>query len=141
MSENSPRDSLIERVRDWCKSQPLQLCILFGSQSTGQTHPKSDVDLAIWPTSTPAPRQKLRWIHELQSLLDIDVSLVLVSPDLDPVLGMEIIRHGVVIYEAAPEIWFNKRLDLWHSYNDALPFLRAQFAAVGDFARKVINGA
>jgi predicted nucleotidyltransferase len=136
----SERDMLMERLREWCGRQPLQLCVLFGSQATGQVHPESDVDLAIWPDEAPAPEQKLRWIGELESLVGSDVSLVLVSPDLDPVLGMEIVRHGVVIYEAVPEEWYERRLDLWHAYNDALPFLRAQWETVGNFARKVLDG-
>jgi predicted nucleotidyltransferase len=127
-------------VRDWCAQPPLQLCVLFGSQASGQVHPHSDVDLAVWPNDTPTPEQKLSWIGEIQALLDNEVSLVLVSPDSDPALGMEIVRHGIVVYEAAPEIWFKRRLDLWHTYNDAQPYLRAKLDRVGEFAREVLNG-
>jgi predicted nucleotidyltransferase len=134
-------DEMMDRVRAWCEQRPVRLCVLFGSQVTGRGHPESDIDLAVWPAKTLAPAEKLRWIGELQALLDSEVSLVLVSPELDPVLGMEIVRHGVVVFEAEPEIWFEKRLDLWHTYNDALPFLRAQFAAVGEFAREVRRGS
>ncbi len=132
---------LLERVRQWCERRPVKLCILFGSQAAGRTHARSDVDLALWPTVAITPELKLQWLGELESLLGAEVSLVLVSPALDPVLGMEVVRHGVLVYETAPELWFEKRLDLWHTYNDALPFIRAQMAAVGKFAREVVDGS
>lgn len=138
--EAAKQETLIASVREWCSRHPVSVCVLFGSQATRQVHPGSDVDLAVWPEQAPTPGQKLRWIGELETLLESDVSLVLVSPDLDPVLGMEIVRHGLPIYEAAPELWFERRLDLWHAYNDALPFLRAQWEALGRFAREVLNG-
>jgi predicted nucleotidyltransferase len=39
----------IDLLKEWCQKQPVRLCVLFGSQATGQTHAHSDVDLAIWP--------------------------------------------------------------------------------------------
>lgn len=35
-------------VQTWCQNEPISLCVLFGSQATGKTHPHSDVDLAVW---------------------------------------------------------------------------------------------
>ena len=91
---------------------PARLCILFGSQATGRTHSRSDVDPALWPLPSRPSRTKLQWIVELEELLDKDISLVPVSPDTDPVLGMEIVRYSIVVFEAEPELWINKRLDL-----------------------------
>jgi predicted nucleotidyltransferase len=31
---------------EWCQQQSVRLCVLFGSQVTGQTHEHSDIDLA-----------------------------------------------------------------------------------------------
>lgn len=143
-TQNRARDdqsnALIQTLASWCCTQPLHLCVLFGSQAAGRTHPMSDVDLAVWPAEPPTPSQKLAWLVALQNLLDKDVSLVLVSPDLDTVLGMEIVRHGQLVYEAQPELWYSKRLDLWHAYNDAMPFLRAQRQDLLNFAKEVKHG-
>lgn len=135
------RASLMQRLSTWCSTQPVRLCVLFGSQATGRTHPHSDVDVAIWPTDPPTPAQKLQWLVALQRLLDSEVTLVLVSADLDPVLGMEIVRHGRPVYEAEPELWYKKRLDLWHAYTDALPFLRAQREEFLNYIAEVKRGA
>ena len=111
-------------VHDWSQEQPVHLCVLFGSQASGRTHAHSDVDLALWPTTPLPSATRLRWICELESALAQDVSLVLVSADLDPVLGFEIVRQGCLIFEAQPGLWMRRRAQLWHAYNDSLPFRR-----------------
>jgi predicted nucleotidyltransferase len=125
----------------WCRQQAVRLCVLFGSQATGQTHQRSDVDLAIWPAEALSSPTQLRWITELEALLGQEVSLVLVSADLDPVLGMEIVRHGRLIYERGPELWLHHRAQLWHAYNDSLPFLQAARQHLREFAEEVRRGA
>ena len=131
----------IELLTGWCQQHPVRLCVLFGSQAIGQAQVHSDVDLAIWPIKPLSTPTRLRWVSELETMLDKDVSLVLVSADLDPVLGMEICRHGVLIYEREPELWFHHRLQLWHAYNDSLPFIRAARQRLNEFAEEVRHGS
>jgi predicted nucleotidyltransferase len=131
----------ISSIAAWCDKHPVRLCVLFGSQATGHARPTSDIDLAIWPGESLPTATKLRWITELELLLDKEVSLVLVSADLDPVLGMEIVRHGHLIFEREPELWDHHRLQLWHAYNDSLPFLRAARRRLREFAEEVRRGS
>ena len=130
-----------EKVTSWCQSHPIRLCVLFGSQATGQAHARSDVDLAIWPKVQLSTQIWLGWLHELEELLGQVVSLVVVSADLDPVLGMEIVWHGTVVYEDEPNLWGRHRLQLWHAYNDSLPFRRAARQQLREFAEEVRSGS
>jgi predicted nucleotidyltransferase len=132
---------LIKAVAAWCQEQPVRLAVLFGSQATGQTHTRSDVDLALWPATSLSTAALLRWISELEILLGQDVSLVVVTADLDPVLGMEIVRHGCLIYECEPGLWPYHRAQLWHAYNDSLPFLRIARQRLHEFAEEVRRGS
>ncbi len=135
------RENLVSQimtaVHNWCQTRPIRLCILFGSQATGKSHPASDVDIAIWPAKTIDSRTKLRWLVKLQNLVDKEVSLALVSPDLDPVLGMEIVRDGRVIFAVDPELWPKERARLWHAFNDSLPFRRAAREQLRQFAEEI----
>lgn len=123
-----------QRIMVWCQQRPIKLAVLFGSMATGTTHPASDVDLAIWPVIEPDPATRRRWWSELQEALGAEVSLILVSADTDPVLGMEIGRHGRLLFALESETWLNERLNLWHAYNDSLPFRRAARQQLHDFA-------
>lgn len=71
----------------------------------------------------------------------MEVSLVLVSPDLDPVLGFEIVRDGILIYESEAELWLIERSRLWHAYDDSLPFRRALREQLKAFAREAQDGS
>ncbi|MCB0036830.1 MAG: nucleotidyltransferase domain-containing protein [Anaerolineales bacterium] len=129
--------SLITIIQEWCRTRPVRLCALFGSQASGLIHPHSDIDLAIWPTEPQEPLVKLQWLAELESALKKDVSLVIVTPALDPTLGFEIIKHNCVLYAADESFWFSERSRLWHAYNDSLPFRRAARQKLVDRALEV----
>jgi len=128
-------------LSNWCQERPLRLCILFGSQATGKTHSASDVDLAIWTDVSIIPEQKLAWVSELITLLNSEVSLVFVSPALDPVLGFEIVKNGRVLFERESELWFKERSRLWHAHNDSLPFRRAARQQLKQFAKEIQDGS
>lgn len=132
---------IVKIVDDWCRARPVRLCVLFGSQASGKTHARSDVDLALWPAQPVPPSGRLRWLRELETALGQDVSLVLVSPDLDPVLGFQIVREGHLIFEAEPGLWAARRAQLWHAYNDSLPFRRAARQRLHEFAQEIRGDA
>lgn len=124
-------------LQTWCQEHPVRLCVLFGSQATGRASQRSDVDLAVWPAGPISTFDRLKWVRALETRLNRRVSLVLVSADLDPVLAMEICRHGRLVYEREPELWFHHRLQLWHTYTDSLTFLRAARQQLHQFAEEV----
>jgi predicted nucleotidyltransferase len=128
---------LADAVRHWCQERPVRLCVLFGSQVSGKARPDSDVDLAVWTARPIPPLERLRWLRELETALSRDVSLVLVSPDLDPVVGLEIVRQGFLVLEEKPGLWMAQRARLWHTYNDSLPFRRAARQRLREFAEEV----
>jgi predicted nucleotidyltransferase len=132
---------MMTKIADWCSERPVKLCVLFGSQATGRQRPDSDVDLAIWPNQSPSAQTKLTWLRELETLLGKSVSLALVSADLDPVLGFEIVRDGRVIYEQQPELWFKHRSQLWFAYTDSLPFRQEARRQLKQFAKEVGHGS
>ena len=141
MDMNPKVEYLQSQVSPWCRRRAVDLCVLFGSQATGRAHADSDVDIACWPSTMPAPLEKLAWLVEVERLVDHEVNLLFVTPRLDPVLGWEIGSHGVVLYEARPEHWYEERLRLWHLYNDAQPFIRREREALHRFAEEVRRGA
>lgn len=132
---------IMTAVRNWCADNPVKLCVLFGSQATGKARPDSDIDLAVWPSRPIEPLVKLNWLVALEKLLDADVSLAVVSPLLDPVLGFELVRDGRLIFEAEPELWLKEQSRLWHIYNDTRPLRRAEREQLHQFAEEIRRGA
>lgn len=131
----------VESLIAWCKMHDMALCVLFGSRARGNARPDSDYDLALKPMHTPAPLDRVAWQIELEDLLGANVSLVLLTPVTDPVLGWEIARDGKLRYERDRGVWMQERAHLWHLYNDALPFRRALAESLRRYADEVLRGS
>jgi predicted nucleotidyltransferase len=131
----------VEALVAWCKTRDIALCVLFGSRARGQARPDSDYDLALKPGHPPAPLDRVAWQVEIENLLGADVSLVLLTPTTDPVLGWEIARDGKLLYERDRGLWMGEQARLWHLYNDALPFRRALAESLRSYAEEVRHGA
>jgi predicted nucleotidyltransferase len=132
---------LAATIGAWCEEKPIRLCLLFGSQATGKAHAKSDVDIALWPAEPVSTQQRLRWLMELEMALERDVSLVIVTPQLNPVLGFEMVKNGRVLHEAETDLWRRERSRLWHAYVDSRPFRRAARRQLQQFAEEVRRGS
>lgn len=131
----------VESLASWCKTQGIALCVLFGSRARRSARPDSDYDLALKPVHPPAPLDRVAWQVELEDLLSAHVSLVLLTPATDPVLGWEIARDGQLLYERDRGLWMQERARLWHLYNDALPFRRALAESLRRYADEVLRGS
>ena len=106
----------------------LDFIVLFGSHSTGDTHPLSDMDIGVRVSN---PKKELDEIFgELLSLFDyvdkkripkIDVSL-LNLPSVSLSLLFRIVRDGRILYERDKEVWpcfveyVLSRYPDWHYY-------------------------
>lgn len=119
----------------WCARSGVELCVLFGSRSSGRARETSDYDLAALPA--PPALRRIEWQADLEDLLGSSVDLVTLSPTTDPVLGWEIARRGRLVYEAQPGLWATQRARLWHGYNDALPFRRGLAESLRRYAEEV----
>jgi predicted nucleotidyltransferase len=128
-------------IASWCRERPVRLCVAFGSRALGKERPESDLDLAVWATPLPPAAERLRWLRELTDAAQFPVQLVFVTPRLDPVLGLQIARDGVLLHEAEKDSWTGERVRLWHLYQDSLPFLRAARRQLAAFAEQVRRGA
>lgn len=74
---------------------------LFGSESSHQAGPASDVDLAALFRQQPSPLDLLEEREELAALVSRDVDLV----DLDrasPILVMQVLRYGRLLVDENP---------------------------------------
>ena len=71
--------------------------LLFGSRARGDSHPRSDIDLAVFGMPEHAQARFRLALEELPTLLKCDV--VAVHDGLDPELLTNITREGVPLYE------------------------------------------
>jgi predicted nucleotidyltransferase len=109
---------------------PLRLAVLFGSQATGRARAESDWDVGIIPMNPDlALHEELALASALSAIVGREVDVVRLDGDA-PLLGAEVARDGVCLFEAAPGLFAAYRagaMSRWIDFEDTLAPHRARF--------------
>jgi uncharacterized protein len=93
--------AVIEGLRAALGTSRLALAILFGSRATGNARADSDFDIGILPTFDMTLGDELALASALSAVTGTEVDVVRLDVD-NPLLGNEVARTGVCLWEAAP---------------------------------------
>jgi predicted nucleotidyltransferase len=126
-----------EKLQAWCQSGGIDLCVLFGSRATGKTHARSDLDIALFSASQPDLKKALlHLMGELEDLFGEPVDLVIIEPDTDPVLRLEVFQHGKLLYESRQGLFAEHRVLAVKIYADTEPLRRVRDRVL---AERILN--
>lgn len=78
------------------KKHGLSFVALFGSQATGRTHAKSDIDIAVLGFKEV---DRIKIANELDKILQRDDTEVVILNDATPTMMYVVARDGKVLYE------------------------------------------
>jgi predicted nucleotidyltransferase len=108
-----------ERFREALASgPPLRLAVLFGSRATGRAHAGSDFDVGIIPVDPEMSlHDELALASSLSAAVSAEVDVVRLDEDA-PLLGSEVARHGVCLFEAHPGVFAAYQADAMSRYID-----------------------
>ena len=99
-----------EELRPIARRYGLRLIVLFGSQTTGQLHPESDVDVAVWTEKPLTLTRRLNLWLKLSQAFEADVDLAVLNR-AEPLLMYQVARAGRVLYAGRKWAW-----DDFHGY-------------------------
>jgi len=109
---------------------PIRLAVLFGSRATGRTRKESDFDVGIIPIDPALSlRDELALASELSAAVSAEVDLVRLDADA-PLLGAEVARTGICLFEAAPGVFAAYRasaISRWIDFEETVAPYRARF--------------
>ncbi|MDZ7262324.1 MAG: nucleotidyltransferase domain-containing protein [candidate division KSB1 bacterium] len=110
-------------LKSWCQKNQIDLCILFGSSVAGRVHARSDVDIALYAKKKDLLNHKLRLIGELEDIIEKTVDLMVLHPDMSPLLRHEIMTKGISLYISDRDIYIEQKIYAIKLYED-VPFLK-----------------
>jgi predicted nucleotidyltransferase len=115
---------LLARIGDVCEhALPLRLAVVFGSRATGRARSGSDLDVGFWPLDPELPlRDELALASALSAESGMEVDLVRLDRE-DPLLGREVARTGVCVYERTPGAFSAYRAEAmsrWADYDETI---------------------
>jgi len=119
-----------EKLSSLFKEEALQIVLLFGSQSSGQVHPESDIDLGFLYDE---PVDLLDLTNKVIQLLHKDRVDVVDLRRANPLLCYSAVRQGKLLFERSPGL-FNSFFSLsFRRYVDTKKLRDARQRAIDNF--------
>jgi uncharacterized protein len=123
-------DEIKEKLAFLFKEEALRFVLLFGSRSSGQVHPKSDIDLGFLYDD---PVALLDLTNRITHLLHTDRADVVDLRRANPLLCFSAARQGKLLYERCPGL-FNRFYSLsFRRYIDTKKLRDARQRAFDNF--------
>ncbi len=110
-----------EQLQPIAEQYSLRLIVLFGSQAKGQTHPGSDVDVAIWMELSLSAEDRLALWGALTRLFEAEVDLTTLNRS-EPLLLYQVASTGRLLYESEEWAWENLKSYAYRCYWDSTKF-------------------
>jgi uncharacterized protein len=124
---------LREHLAPLCADPDINLVILFGSAASGSTHAESDLDLAV---AGKDPLDLVRFTNVITRLLHTDAVDLVDLQHASPLLMMEVVRGGRLIYERVPGSYLAFCSLAHRRYVDTAKLRDAQREAIQHFLRR-----
>ena len=123
-------DEIKEKLSSLFKEEALQIVLLFGSQSSGQVHPESDIDLGFLYDE---PVDLLDLTNKVIQRLHKDRVDVVDLRRANPLLCYSAVRQGKLLFERSPGL-FNSFFSLsFRRYVDTKKLRDARQRAIDNF--------
>jgi uncharacterized protein len=125
-----------QKIEEFAKKHGLSLLVLFGSQATGKTHKKSDIDIAFISSKKLSLREVANLAFEATSILqDGPVDLVDVR-NTSPLLLREIVQSGKILYEKESSTFILLKIYAHKLVMEAKPLLKLRRDSLNNFLQR-----
>ncbi len=103
-------DNIKEISKEIGAKYGLSFVALFGSQATGRTHQKSDIDIAVIRKQPISFDEKLRIIGDFSDRLKREDVEIIDMASASPTLMYVVVRDGKLLYEEKENDFLNWKL-------------------------------
>ncbi len=123
-----------KEISEIAKRYGLDMVVLFGSQATGRTHPKSDVDIGYTAPQTLGFKARFEITNEISSLLQRDDVEFVDLRRISPVMKKIIADEGIALYERIPGMFVLFRMYAFKLYVETKALRELRYRSLEHFA-------
>jgi uncharacterized protein len=101
----------LERLKSTLEADPTVLfALIFGSFARGEERPDSDLDVAVYFSSSPEGLEVLEWLNRLSNAAEREVDLVVLNR-ASPLLRHQVMLHRIrlLVRDEAAYVRFRER--------------------------------
>ncbi len=125
------------KIKELALKHQLSLVVLFGSQATGKTHPKSDVDFACLSKKPARPMDIARIAEDFSEKLGIkNLELVFLNGAY-PFLLKQIAQKSKILYEEEPSLFAKFKIYAVKRFLEEKKLLDLREMSLNKFLQKV----
>lgn len=103
-------DKIKEKTKEIACKYDLSFVALFGSQATGRTHQKSDIDIAVIRKQPISFDDRLKIIGDFSDVFEREDVEVVDMSSASPTLMYAVVRDGKLLYEEKENDFLNWKL-------------------------------
>lgn len=89
----------MEKLRDLVERYYLKLILIFGSYAKGESHPDSDMDIAVYSKRVLSEEEKINLTYELCNIFRTHKIDLVDIKTASPLLKMEVFKDYIVLYQ------------------------------------------
>lgn len=112
---------MTEKLEELASRYHLSLVVIFGSQSTGKTHPGSDIDIAFVSDRPLTVEEDVRLNYELTTIFGTDRVDTVNIHHAPPLLMKRIFDEGTPLYQKTGQEFFRYRIYAMRRFIEAQP--------------------
>ena len=131
-------DYNLEQLKDTCLKHGIKMVLLYGSQASGNSNIKSDIDLGILLKDDSYNFEEI--IKDLMQVFKENIIDVSILNHGDPVLKFEIISNYKILFCQEDETFLEFYLNTIKQYNDTKKFRILEKVYLTNFIRGERNG-
>ena len=124
-------------VNELAQKFGLSLVVLFGSQATGKTHKKSDIDIAFLSDIKMGLYDIARMQIEFEQVLKIGKIELVDLRNSPPLLLKEIAKNSVLLYERDALAFARFKIHAFKRYMESKKLLTLRAAALDRFIKRI----
>lgn len=122
-----------QKIEELAEKYDLEFVLLFGSQTTGKTHPLSDTDMAFSANRRISPAEVARMQLDFSQNLRIKDLEFADIKDASPLLLKKIAENSQLLYAKSRFLYAEFKIYAYKRYIEAKPLLKLRESQLNNF--------
>ena len=112
----------IEKIKEICEQNHIDMTVIFGSSVSGRIHNESDIDIGIFRKGIITLEDQAVLNKEFSNLFQSNKIDITIISSNNPILMYNILQNGKVLYSSEATLFMRLKLYAWKLFVESKKF-------------------
>ena len=112
----------IEKIKEICEQNHIDMTVIFGSSVSGRIHNESDIDIGIFRKGIITLENQAVLNKEFSNLFQSNKIDITIISSNNPILMYNILQNGRVLYSSEATLFMRLKLYAWKLFVESKKF-------------------